>query len=376
MFCWQCGEKVGEGVDLCPSCGQALSRLAEESLAVEPPEQEVHSLLAQANLLRLRKDWSGAAQRCTEALRAAPGSASAHSLLGDVCRDEGRLRDAMEWYKLALSLDPLRRADREKLDALIDRVYGAPAEAGAEGAPDATHRPRARLSPAVIASAVFAAALITAILVVFFRNWPPSPSAGSEPPFPSESQVVVPAIPALPPAQTAPPATAPPESQPAPPRASTSPPPTASADLGGRQQQLAEKLSAVAKGDLGAGVVLLGVQIDPRRQELLISFSLPQEQTLEAVRRRLLEVALRLAREAAVDSEGVNLITVRGNVQVATTKGILHEPAFIGEARAAGLREIEAQGLSETQASRLFSNVWWHPVLANLPAPPPEANSQ
>lgn len=75
----------------------------------------VDGLLARANLARMRGQWGDAVELCTEALRADAQSAAAHSLLGDIYENQGRLDKAIHWYQLALDLDPESVADRAKL---------------------------------------------------------------------------------------------------------------------------------------------------------------------------------------------------------------------------------------------------------------------
>ena len=88
-------------------------------------EDEVYVMLVTANVLRLRRQWGLAEAKCSEVLRREPENAAAYSLLGDISRDQGKLRDAIEWYKLALDRDPGNEGDRKKLEAVIDRVFSA-----------------------------------------------------------------------------------------------------------------------------------------------------------------------------------------------------------------------------------------------------------
>jgi hypothetical protein len=86
-------------------------------------EKDIFLLLLQANVLRLRGQYDLAEAQCSEVLRRDPENAEAHSVLGDVARDRGNDQDAIQWYKMALDLDPGNVADRKKLEAAIDRVY-------------------------------------------------------------------------------------------------------------------------------------------------------------------------------------------------------------------------------------------------------------
>ena len=80
--------------------------------------REVYALLAQANLLRIRGCWEESAESCMAALRLAPESSSAQSLLGDIYENQGRYDDAAQWYRMALDVNPNSPADRMKLDLL------------------------------------------------------------------------------------------------------------------------------------------------------------------------------------------------------------------------------------------------------------------
>src|SRR5205823_10007351 len=73
-------------------------------LVSAPPS--IDALLARANLLRMRGQWADAVERCTEALRADPHNPAAHSLLGDIYENQGRVDKAIHWYQLALEQNP------------------------------------------------------------------------------------------------------------------------------------------------------------------------------------------------------------------------------------------------------------------------------
>ncbi|MBN1459979.1 MAG: tetratricopeptide repeat protein [Armatimonadetes bacterium] len=85
--------------------------------------KEVFLTLFQANVLRLRRQYDLAEAQCSEVLRREPDNAEAHSILGDIARDRGNDQDAIQWYKMALDLNPGNIADRKKLESAIDRVY-------------------------------------------------------------------------------------------------------------------------------------------------------------------------------------------------------------------------------------------------------------
>jgi tetratricopeptide repeat protein len=134
--CCACGKSVPDESAFCPECGEkrgADARLLQRApaLAVVPvsdagKEASLHALrlasrasvdalLARANLLRMRGQWTDAVELCTEALRVDAHSPAAHSLLGDIYENQGRLDKAIRWYQLALDLDPESVADQAKL---------------------------------------------------------------------------------------------------------------------------------------------------------------------------------------------------------------------------------------------------------------------
>ncbi|HZT42335.1 MAG TPA: tetratricopeptide repeat protein [Chthonomonadaceae bacterium] len=81
----------------------------------------VRTLLSQANLYRLRGLWAGAVDRCIAVLKIQPENPTAHSLLGDIYRDQNKIDDAIQWYRMAIQLRPnpsdeakLKQMERER----------------------------------------------------------------------------------------------------------------------------------------------------------------------------------------------------------------------------------------------------------------------
>ena len=81
--------------------------------------QEVYALLAQANLCRIRGNWPDAIDKCMAAMRIDPHSVAAHGLLGDIYENKGCLDDAIQWYRMALDINPDSPADQQKLERLL-----------------------------------------------------------------------------------------------------------------------------------------------------------------------------------------------------------------------------------------------------------------
>lgn len=73
---------------------------------MEQQLQNTDSLLSEANLYRMRRQFTDATDNCVKVLRAEPGNVTAHSLLGDIYRDQNQLEEAVHWYRMAVDLKP------------------------------------------------------------------------------------------------------------------------------------------------------------------------------------------------------------------------------------------------------------------------------
>lgn len=93
-----------------------------DSLTPDMPGPE-NARLTQANLSRLRKNWMEATELCIEVLRESPGDQAAHSLLGDIYRDQGKPEEAVRWYRMALDLRP-NPFDQSNLQQLERQISG------------------------------------------------------------------------------------------------------------------------------------------------------------------------------------------------------------------------------------------------------------
>ena len=85
-------------------------------------ESSVYQVLAQANLLRVRGLWDDAVERCMAAMKLDPDNVSVLSLLGDIYENQGKLTEAIQWYRLALDKNPESPADRLKLKSALSML--------------------------------------------------------------------------------------------------------------------------------------------------------------------------------------------------------------------------------------------------------------
>lgn len=105
------------GAEYCAECGApAVDDFGEGS------ESAVYPELARANLLRMRGEYKQAEDICLTILRRHPNSATANTLLGDISAERGDLKQAAEWYEMALDITPDSESDRSKLAGIRSRI--------------------------------------------------------------------------------------------------------------------------------------------------------------------------------------------------------------------------------------------------------------
>ncbi|MES1227826.1 MAG: tetratricopeptide repeat protein [Armatimonadota bacterium] len=102
--------------EFCPECGATLDPSSEGS------DSEVYNELAKANLLRNRHQMQEAIEVALGILRKYPNNATAHTLLGDIYAELDDLKQAAEWYEMALDLSPESASDQLKLQKVRERM--------------------------------------------------------------------------------------------------------------------------------------------------------------------------------------------------------------------------------------------------------------
>ncbi len=116
IMCPKCFALMKAGTDFCSECGASIARGSEGS------DTEVYQELARANLLKMRGNSKDAIDVCLGILRRFPNNVTAHTLLGDVYAEQGDLKQAAEWYEMALDLSPDSDADKSKLAKVRERM--------------------------------------------------------------------------------------------------------------------------------------------------------------------------------------------------------------------------------------------------------------
>lgn len=96
----QAPQKLGSA-----TLGTALVSV-EEDPTVPPGEAGIRHLLVRANLFRLRKQYNEAIECCIAAIRRRADCQAAHSMLGDIYRDQENWAEAVRWYRMAVEIRP------------------------------------------------------------------------------------------------------------------------------------------------------------------------------------------------------------------------------------------------------------------------------
>ena len=307
--------------------------------------REAYTLLAQANLHRMRGQWEDAAGKCMAALRLAPDSASANSLLGDIYENQGRYDDAAQWYRMALDANPDSPADRLKLDRLRrheDALHVpaprtiSPASPVKQAAPSLLLRLKRDPELALRVGAIMAA--FGLVLVVFFAYRAAHHSGtlralglGGDAVV-SSKPVVVPPVPGTLPSD--------PDGTPA-------HDPSEAALL--TTLQGAQDLSK-------QGIAVYDVQVDPRVSRLTVTFGIPQSPGMTQA--QVSQNALRVLQDAAA-GVAADTFTARCFLIPSSEHGAAL--AFVGDASREALQAASAPspGATESPAPVVFSNTWW-----------------
>jgi hypothetical protein len=352
--CSVCGRHLTGSVRVCPGCGAAI----DAARVPRSPQDEIYLMLTTANVLRLRRQWALAEAKCSEVLQLDPENATACSILGSIARDQSRLRDAIQWYRMALEREPGNLSDRKKLEEVIDRVFsmqgkglaGRARAAFREGLDSVAAQARAArvTSPMfVIVWVALAIIVVAAIFALVAARGGELRRAQPSRPSPSGAFITTPASPERPVPERVYPSSAPRSAHPA-----------FSEDVTALEPQLLLHLREHARVAYPSYQVL-AVEIDPRTGEALLRLAVQRLWLVDSMRRSVLEASLGLAQAAALWDDRVAVVRVRC---LMLQQGIPDQVAFVAEGNAETLANI-ATG-EDGRAAGGFASVWWHPELA------------
>jgi hypothetical protein len=324
MNCKHCYEDVPDESPFCPKCGARLDApLLGPPEAVDPTYIDV----ARANLLRMRGDWDAAQASAIAVLRRYPHSPTAHSLLGDILADQGRLEEAAQWYRMALELDPGNLADQRKLLRAEETLKAAAERETAAATPKPTV---SSFRVAAAAATVFLAGIIVAGFVIrglFGSSGPSTPRVPSGP------------------------------NQPAgrPPAVSVAPGATAPVAETERETFLLSTLMSRAQELDKRGLRLSAAIVDESNNRALLALNaLSVDGSKPDWPRALYDGALAAANNAMAVDRDLSQVSVRVVMDLEVQRlGRRREQAFIGL--------LDRADVPQGGAATRFSSVWWRP---------------
>ncbi len=302
--------------------------------------REAYALLAQANLHRMRGQWDDAAEKCMAALRLAPDSASANSLLGDIYENQGRCDDAAQWYRMALDANPDSLADRMKLDRLrrheetqyedapASRPF-LPAPAANPAAAGLLHRLRRDPELVLRLGAAFAALGLVLVVLIAYLSVHPGGSLrafGLGDAVVSSKPVVVPPVAGT--LQADPDATA------------------------AHDPSEAALLTALqGTPDLSRqGIAVYDVQVDPRVSRMTVTFGVP---TSPGMTQAQVSLSALHVLQAAAAGQAADTFTAR--CFLLSASGSVAGLVFVGDASRDALQAAAPDGPSPAA----FTDTWW-----------------
>ncbi len=326
--------------------------------------REAYALLAQANLLRMRGCWEEAVGNCMAALRLAPDSPSAQSLLGDIYENQGRFDDAIQWYRMALDANPDSPADRLKLDRLLQRQpplshperKAATPEADTPGAYPIPDEPALASPPlgrrlirdpetALRYGALLAALLVCLVVVLAYAAVHRRATLAALGLGPYQEIKTAPVV--VPPASGPPPGTE-----------------AVSTQRDAAEQAVLDTLRG--SNDLSAqGITVDDLQFDPRAGRVSVTISLPVGNGLTQA--AVLRGALHTAQAAAAASPSASAFTLRCLMPAGAGGASL---LFAGDVARSALPAAGAAEPDDDQVQAVWTNPWWSPQMPGLDAAP------
>lgn len=337
--CPNCNAAIPSDARFCTGCGTPLPRAGTPRDGSDACSDDIHTALAAANLLKLRGEWQPAIEKCMEVLAADQDNAEAHSILGDIYRDQGHVTEAMHWYKLALDLNPDSTADHIKLEQII-----------AHTRQDRFAR-RNRTGELVTTAkrVVVEAALAIGLLLIITTVWPIIWGPKSAPRIP-QSEI------------RAPSGTHPRVHLPVDVTETDKPPQDQAersfgASMSGREDTLLRTVNAAPRL-VERGLHITNILIDPRTRSAVVCMVSPPSEA-EPAAHWLARSGLIALREACVRDSTLQSFTVRVLSGVLQDKSVVTEVRFVADADRNSILSIVPETATYSQIEGVLRDAWW-----------------
>ncbi|MGI6294594.1 MAG: tetratricopeptide repeat protein [Armatimonadota bacterium] len=340
--CDNCRIILDDDFRYCPKCGADISSGAS---APQRSDADVQSLLASANLHRLRAEYDQAIADATDALRLDPRNPDVPSLLAEIYEQKGMREEAIAWYQMALEMSPESEHNQERLDRLGELILTESRESQRKE-PTGAWQWSAKWAWAL--GAIFIIIVIMAVISAFRGR---SEVATNHPVPTAQQQYQAPA-PQLSGSESLP--QRPPSSSP---ETGSSPAPAGIVARTPAESYIRSELaSAQPVTDTGAGIN--DVIADPRSGVVSVTFTLPFSPML--TKQQIITASTQIAKKAFDLNREVKFVTARCLVQMPGAQGT--QVAFIGD-----IARQTADGLpatpSEEQLLGSFTGPWWNPQI-------------
>ncbi|MGC8832614.1 MAG: tetratricopeptide repeat protein [Armatimonadota bacterium] len=323
------------------------------------PEHGNYSELAEANLLRLRGRYKDALDKCTELLKQTPKDPTLHVLIGDIYRDQGQISEAVQWYQMALDLDPDNPEYAEKLEKLEQQ------EAKGGERWQWWHWILLTTATALVAVALGAGLAWKATRSQVSQEPPSTPTQPAVSPAEMPPGLRTPSnTPQSTPPASASPGFAPNQQQTPPSKAGGSEEERSALreTLSSSEQALLQLISQSVRQELGDRLVVSGFIMDPRTHSAVVTVN----KSAVPATREALSIFLAEVRTVALWTLSLvgsaDSVTIRALSRFPLRKGVSGpiEVIFIGDA------ERKTGSLQQSDPSQWFTQQWWHPRLAAL----------
>lgn len=332
--CDDCKIILEDSAKFCPKCGRGIGDAAPGQGAAG----DAVSLLASANLHRMRGELDEAASDASKALQQNPNNPDAAALLANIYDERGDLPEAAVWYRIATDLDPANTLYK----AQLDRIGKALVTRGRRGAGAS----KALSAPVLWALGVGLVAIIVASVVFFGRGGPAKPAF--RPRVSGQAQVRIET-----PEQALRRRTAPTQ------QPGTGASRTAAQPQGGAKTPAEVAIAASVNQTPAvtqAGAAATDVVADPRQGVVLVTFSMPGTGMLS--KDKIFAVSEAIARSAFAANSEVRTVTARCVILTSGAGG--SQIGFVGDVSRQAIQALPIQPTAEQIASA-FANQWWNP---------------
>lgn len=361
MNCIVCKAEIPDDSLFCCICGAKLDSMNASLSARDLPSLEY--MLAQANLHRMHAEWEEAENKCIEILRKDPNNYDAHSLLGDIYRDQGRFEDASQWYQLALDLNPDSKKEPEKLAQLKELRSKSQSSRDEESSIDLDRTQRLiGIAPSVWLKGLTVISVVFMVIVIVFliqahNNYenngkqvaPPSPKISMQTAQPTEPTTVTPRVGI--------------SVQPPPVKPSVSTPVMIPSVINSAYENNLQSV-ILQSNTLDSSYSLIGIVFDPRTEHVTVQllYNVSNVSPSDPSARNLaIHQSLSVAQVLFKNDKSLQSLTME--VKGPSSNGTA-EPIFIGDIQPADALRISSTAPTG-QLLALFSNVW--PNYANAP---------